>query len=316
MPVWQAVGRTRIFSRAAMPRWAIVLSVLAVLTGILCFLPWDFELSADGTLTPEDRYEIYSPVDGEIKWVVQGNGDEKLRVEKGVVVAELDNDDLRQELIELENNIVLENEKISEAEDQIRTQGPELTPVQELMLEKEIATSYARIDGYQNEKIIVEKKIRSLSVPALGSGLIVDWQLEEKLKNRQVSRGEKLMTIVDDSKEWIIEVEMLEKKFGHLVQAQQNFQADDLQVTFVLVSAPNERFQGKLISIDRKADVIGEKGNTVLLRIAFNKEEINPDLLLYGGGVTTRIHCGRRSLGYVLFREVYETLQRNVFFWF
>lgn len=316
MPLWQAIGRTRIFSRAATPRWIIVLSILAVLTGILSFLPWNFELSADGKLTPKNRYEIFAPLDGEVKWVIEGEPGKPLRVEKDQVVAELENDDVQRELIELQNNITLELEKISEAEDQLRTQGPDLTPVQELRLEQEIATSYARIEGYRQEVEIARKKMAGLKVPAKGNGLIVDWQLNEKLKNRQVSRGQKLMTIVDDSKDWVVEVELLEKKFGHLVEARKALEEGNLKVTFVLVSLPNRKYEGRVISIDQKADVVGEKGNTILLRIAFDKNEIDPELLLYGTKVTARIYCGRRSLGYVLFREVYETLQRNVFFWF
>ncbi|MEC9093796.1 MAG: HlyD family efflux transporter periplasmic adaptor subunit, partial [Planctomycetota bacterium] len=315
MPLWQAIGRTRMFTRAATPRWVVVLSVLFVLVCTLCFLPWNFELSGDGKLTPETRYEIYSPADGEIKWVLLADESGDLIVDAQAKVAELNNDDLMRERIEVSNNITLEHEKIGEAEDKIRTRGPELTTVEELRLQQEVATSYARISGYENELQIINKKINALTVTTPGTGRVVDWQLEEKLINRQVNRGEKLMTVVDETKEWIVEVEMLEKKFGHLQRAQEEF-SDELKVTFVLVSLPNQRYEGKLISVDHKADVRGEKGNTILLRIAFDKEAINPDLLLYGTNVTARIHCGRRSLGYVMFREVYETLQRIVFFWF
>lgn len=315
MPVWQAIGRTRIFSRAALPRWAIVLSILLILVGTLCFLPWNFELSGDGKLTPKTRYEIYSPADGEVKWVFQPDEQGSFNVDSNTQVALLTNDDLERELIELNNNIALEAEKISEAEDKIRSLAGDLTPVEEFRIEQEIATSASRILGYEDEIKIINKKLAALAVAAPGPGRIVDWQLAEKLINRQVSRGEKLMTIVDESKDWIIEVEMLEKNFGHLAQARKDFE-EDLKVTFVLASQPNQKYEGTLVSIDQKADVRGDKGNTILLRIAFDKTELDPDLLLYGTKVTARIYCGRRSLGYVLFREVYETIQRNVFFWF
>ena len=316
MPLWQAIGRTRIFSRAAMPRWGVFLSIFAVILGILCLLPWDFELSAEGKLTPEVRHEIYSPADGEILNVISGAEGEKLVVKDQQILAQLNNDDLRRELIEVQNNIVLEVKKINEFEEQMQSHGEEMTYVQQLRVKTDQAMAMARIQGLRIEESVIKDKINSLTVKSPGKGMVVDWQLDEKLKNRQVSRGQKLMTIVDESEEWIIEVEMMEKKFGHLVRAQENFDTQNLEVTFVLVSLPNLKYKGRLISVDRKADVTGEKGNTILLRIAFDKEDIDKDLLLYGTKVTTRIHCGKRSLGYVLFREVYETLQRNVFFWF
>jgi hypothetical protein len=165
------------------------------------------------------------------------------------------------------------------------------------------------------ERELIRQKFDKLAVVSPGAGRIVDWQLKDKLDGRQISRGENLMTVVDESGEWVIELEMLEKKFGHLSKATTVFE-EDLKVTFVLASLPNEKFSGSLISYDQKADVRGENGNVILLRIKFDKNDIPADLLLYGTQVTARIYCGKRSLGYVLFREVYETLQRNVFFWF
>ncbi len=122
------------------------------------------------------------------------------------------------------------------------------------------------------------------------------------------------MTIVDEEGEWEIELEMLEKKFGHLANARAELKGQ--KVTFVLSSLPNEKFTGEVRSIDQKADVRSEKGNVILVKVKIDKEDVPESLRLYGATVSARIYCGERPLGYVLFREVYETLQRNVFFWF
>ncbi|MDG2469745.1 MAG: HlyD family secretion protein [Pirellulaceae bacterium] len=313
MPLWQTISRTRIFSREAVPRWSIVLSVLLVLMGILTFLPWDFELSADGKLTPMTRYEIFAPHDGEVIRLIEPDAENQLFVTPGQTLIQLNSDELRGELIDLDGELAEARRMIGSAEDKLRT--PELSIVESLRLEQEITTNYVRVQGLNRERELIRQKFDKLAVVSPGAGRIVDWQLKDKLDGRQISRGENLMTVVDESGEWVIELEMLEKKFGHLSKATTVFE-EDLKVTFVLASLPNEKFSGSLISYDQKADVRGENGNVILLRIKFDKNDIPADLLLYGTQVTARIYCGKRPLGYVLFREVYETLQRNVFFWF
>ena len=52
----------------------------------------------------------------------------------------------------------------------------------------------------------------------------------------------------------------------------------------------------------------------MLLRVAIDKEQL-PELRS-DTTVTARVQCGQRSVGYVVFHEVLETLQRKVLFWF
>lgn len=314
MPLWQAIGRTRIFSRAAVPRWTIFLSVMTVVIGLLCFLPWSFELSADGKLKPVTRYEIYAPADGEVDLQIKPNSDGEYYVDDGLRLVEIINKDLRAEYISKNNDIVIESSRIAENQNKLNNNSGDLTVLEELRLNQEIRTSDAKIVGLRNELMLIEQKLNKLLMDSPGDGRVVDWQLENKLQGRQVSRGEHLMTVVNEKGEWEIELEMLEKNFGHLAAARDDKKGQT--VTFVLTSLPNEKFTGRLVSIDRKADVRSDKGNVILVRIAIDKRDIPEDLLLYGTSVNARIYCGRRSLGYVLFREVYETLQRNVFFWF
>lgn len=312
MPLWQTIGRTKIFSRAAMPRWAIVLSVLAIVTAILCFLPWNFELSADGKLIPVTRYEVYAPYDGQVELGLTPNDDGEYFVEANQIFARINSIDLQSELTKVDSDLTLERTsyqgKINERK------NPDLTVAENARLDQEIQAAAARFNGLLEERKVILSQIKSLDIASKGRGRVVDWQVENKLQDRQVSRGEHLMTIVDEAGDWEIELEMLEKKFGHFANARAELKGQE--VTFVLSSLPNEKFTGEVQSIDQKADVRSEKGNVILVKIRIDKEDVPESLRLYGATVSARIYCGERSLGYVLFREVYETLQRNVFFWF
>ena len=67
------------------------------------------------------------------------------------------------------------------------------------------------------------------------------------------------------------------------------------------------------MEIHRTAEVRGDQGNAVLIRVAIDKDEL-PELRSETS-VTARIHCGRQPIGFVLFHELIETVQSKVLFW-
>ena len=65
--------------------------------------------------------------------------------------------------------------------------------------------------------------------------------------------------------------------------------------------------------LERRQEVRGEDGNTILLRVAVNKDELPH--LHDQTTVTAKLYCGRRSLGFVWFCDLIETVQGKVLFW-
>ena len=86
-----------------------------------------------------------------------------------------------------------------------------------------------------------------------------------------------------------------------------------MPVTFVLSTHPGREFTGRVVEVERSAEVRGEEGNTVLLRVAIDKKEL-PELHSETT-VTARVHCGRRSLGFVWFHDLIEAAQSKILFW-
>jgi hypothetical protein len=83
--------------------------------------------------------------------------------------------------------------------------------------------------------------------------------------------------------------------------------------TFVLASHPGKVFEGRVIEIEQSAEVRGEEGNTVLMRVAVDRDELPP--LHDQTTVTARLHCGRASIGYAWFCDLIETVHTHVLFW-
>jgi hypothetical protein len=86
-----------------------------------------------------------------------------------------------------------------------------------------------------------------------------------------------------------------------------------LPATFQLHTHPGQEFAGRVVEIQRTAELGGDGGQRVRARATLEKQGL-PDLRS-DVTVDARISCGRRSLGYVWFRDVIETARAQVAFW-
>ncbi len=87
---------------------------------------------------------------------------------------------------------------------------------------------------------------------------------------------------------------------------------DQMQVAYILATEPGTTHYGTVEEVQRSAEVRGEEGNTVLIKVAINKEEL-PDLRP-GATVTAKVYCGRRPLGYVLLHDLISFIQTRIIF--
>jgi hypothetical protein len=87
---------------------------------------------------------------------------------------------------------------------------------------------------------------------------------------------------------------------------------DDENVTFQLGSDSTKTLKGRIKEIYKSAEVRSDEGNTVLIKVAIDKSQIRD--LRPGAGVTAKIKCGRRSLGYAWLHEVFTFIQTKIIF--
>ncbi len=91
---------------------------------------------------------------------------------------------------------------------------------------------------------------------------------------------------------------------------------DQLDVTYVLATDPGTRHTGKVKQIHLYAEVRGEEGNTVRVKVAIDKNELRPEHLRQGAAVTAKIDCGKRSIGYVWLHDLIAWVRKMWFRWF
>jgi hypothetical protein len=127
-----------------------------------------------------------------------------------------------------------------------------------------------------------------------------------------------MMEVADTSGPWELEVMMPESRMGYVAQAWTDAQKAnrDLPVTFILATSPSKKLQGKVEEIHRSAEVRGEDGNTVLIRVSFDQDKLrevvsDPKI---GAGATAKIKCGRASVAFVWLHDLWDFIQAKVLF--
>ena len=121
--------------------------------------------------------------------------------------------------------------------------------------------------------------------------------------------------MADPTGVWELEVLMPEYRMGHITQAWIESNGN-LPVTFFLATSPEDQLTGKVEEIHRSAEVRGEEGNTVLVRVSFDQEAMRRTISdpKMGAGTTAKVHCGRRAIGYVWFHDLIDFVRAKILF--
>ncbi|MEM7455066.1 MAG: HlyD family efflux transporter periplasmic adaptor subunit [Planctomycetota bacterium] len=314
LPLWKLIGKiSDAFRGKRLLKTAGILGAVGAAIMFLCFYPWEFTLSSRGQLIPETQREVFVQVDGVLDEVLVPEDPDEI-VGEGQLLARMSNNDLQAEIEYLEGELrrldqemaTLERSKFENQEglDRIVLAGQHAEAVEE----------YKSIDYNLRLKLA---DARQLEIYSPIQGQVINWQLRQNLLRRPVVKGQNIMTVVDPDANWVVELEMPERRIAHVMNARRESESDEpLQVTFALASHPGTEFRGTVQSMDRRLDVHSDEGNTMLVRVAFDRNDLPEDLLRSGTRVTAQIHCGEASIGYVYLHELFETVHSTFLLWF
>ena len=314
MPLWRAIGRwSWVVKARTLPKTILVVLLLAALL-VGCFVfPYKFEVESDGKLLPVNRAEIFAQMDGDITSVEVSHGSV---VQPGTPLATLRNIDFDAQVTKLKGDMV---RTASERSSKTALLRKTTDKMEQSRLAGEIQELSVQLDYYAREMALLQQKQQDLVVKSQIAGVVVTFDVKEKLENRPVQRGQVLMEVADPTGDWEVELYMPENRIGLVREAQKNlvkeFPDGDLRVTFILASQPDKKIKGRIVEIHKTAEVREEMGNTVLVRVAFDKSQVpNPNM---GASVTGKIYCGERSIGYVWFYDLIAFIQQKILFrWF
>ena len=164
---------------------------------------------------------------------------------------------------------------------------------------------------------------RELDIRSPITGQVISWEIEDRLMRRPVQRGDALMKVADTEGAWQLEILMPDKRMGVIERARQKAKeqdpTSDLVVEFILAADPDTTHVGTVKDIARSAEVHGDEGNTVMIKVEITDEVKAqlPQPLKLGESVSAKILCGKRPIGYVLFHDLFAFVQSKIVFrWF
>lgn len=310
LPLWKALGKINWLTK--LPKALLAGGALAAIAAALVLVPYDFRIAARGKLQPLDRRDIFAATDGV---VVEVPVDHAQMVSPGEVLATLRNTDLDVEVASLLGKQTTLQEQIATAQRALLNES-QLSIEEQNRVAGELLELKQSLDSVERQLELYAYKQQQLTVRSDRAGQVVTWQVRDLLLSRPVQRGQVLMTLVDPAGPWELELELAEKRLGHALEAWEAAQRAQrpLAVSFQLSTHPGQEFRGQVTEIERRAELRGQEGNVVLVRVAIDKDAL-PELHTETT-VAAQLECGARSLGYVLLQDAIEAVQKQWLLWF
>jgi multidrug efflux pump subunit AcrA (membrane-fusion protein) len=324
MPVWRAIGKSKFLVQArTLPKTVLIVLGLVVVVLALFLWPADFDLHAKGTLEPVDRMDVYADGDGQIaEFAPDADGkpiEHGSKVKKGQLLLRLRNPKLEVQKADIDGQVVSEQEHAYSLQHEISTGGSMLKPDEHARLMGQLNESQGKLESLKDQQKLVAAQLADLEVYSPIDGRIVTWDLKTHLENRPVQRGQTLLRVADTDGPWELELHMPDDRMGFILRQQNEVRKTkdpDLHVDYILATEPGKNEKGIVKEIKLTVEPEKEEGNMEIIRVAINKSDIDPANLREGAAASGKVKCGRRSLGYVWFHDLFSFLQTKVFFRF
>ena len=319
MPLWKFIGKSRWLIQAkTLPK--TILGVIALVALGLWLTLWqtDFTLEARGTLRPTIRSNVFAGIDGQVvKVLVHHN----MKVQSDQTLAKLQNIELQKQLTSMQGSRFSSEKQLNSIMRRLQDSSQPLTPAEDTELRGDLAKLNATIASLKEEEAWLEKQFEMLEIKSNMAGTVTTWKVEERLQNRPVTRGQELLQIADTTGPWEIELMMPEHRMGHIEEEATKWKKENkgkLRVTFILALDPEKEHEGSVREIATIAEIRGEDGNTVLIRVDPKDQELFHSLigLRPGAEVTAKVYCGKASVGYVWLHDLIGWVQSKVLFRF
>lgn len=294
---------------ASLPGWGVALGAVLLLVAALCLIPASLELEGRGILQPTARREVFANVAGVVTKVHVRHGD-AVRSSDERPLLELENPALEERIASLDGQIAATAERARAVQNTLLSEK-DLRPAEKDRLRGELAQLQQTTISLKEQRELALHQKQQLRVFSPIDGVVTTWDVHDRLVSRPVERGQVLLSVADPGSEWELDIRMPEDRMGHILAAQKEH-GEDLLVRFILATEPGVTYEGRIKEIHRRAEVHGEVGNSVAVKVAFDRDELPH--LRPGATVIAKVVCGNRSLGYVWLHDLWAFVQSRILF--
>ncbi len=314
LPVLKAIGG--LGRRGSRIWWLTGFLVAAACLVASLLIRVDHRVIATGQAQPQVRRQVFAGIDGVVKELLVRDGD---RVRAGDALIRLENADLETKLQDLSGQLQTATQRLRSLQSMRLGNRSDVSAEARLAMEERQLIS--ELEGLRSQQSLLRDQQAELTVPSPIDGRVVAWQLTERLSDRPVSRGNALLTVVDESGPWELSLVIPDADAGPVLEAAKR--RGTLPIRFAIATEPQSSFDASLRSLST-ATRLDETGQYVIDATA--DIDVSPDApattrwqggeTTIGADVTARIACDRRSLAASWFSDVVDFVHRNVLFYF
>jgi multidrug efflux pump subunit AcrA (membrane-fusion protein) len=313
LSLWRTLGRWKqaCFAPGTRRRtWIILAAVTAAVTA-LAIVPADMTVFCRGTLNPAVRRRIFAPLDGTVAEIKVKHGD---RVKQGQPLVVLRNTDLDIAEAEVVGRRTAAVEQLIAVERALVDEARRSTAEERAKLSGERSQLREQIEALDRQLELYAQKRKLLVVESPIDGEITTWNAEDLLEQRPVRQGQQLLMVADVGGGWELELQVPDDKSGRVVETART-SAEPLKVTFSPALDPGTVREGVVAEVHNSAELRGDEGSTVLVRVQIRAEELPQRRP--GAEVAAHVHCGREPIGYVWTCDAVDFVKRRILFrWF
>jgi multidrug efflux pump subunit AcrA (membrane-fusion protein) len=286
---------------------AAALGVLGLATILitLAVVPAEFYVQVEGTLQPQVRRHLFAPSDGVVEDLQVDHGD---KIAVGEPLLRIRNPALELEMASLRGDLQTAQSKLAAVRAARSRPSDGADASEQDRLASEEQQLGLEIQGLENQLAIADQFQQELQVTSPLAGIVLTWNTHQVLDDRPVKQGQLLLTVADPAGPWGLELRIPDRQAGHILASRPQGQPD-LPVTYLMASDPAITHRGKLRQLALASDIID--GRSAADAVVTLDDSLPPEARA-GTHVTARIHCGRRSLGYVWLHDLIDFLRTSL----
>ena len=293
-----------------LPKIAAIAGGLLAGIAALAIVPANFEIEGRGLLQPRERRNVFARSDGIVSEI---RVDEPPNCREGDVLVVMTKSQLDFDSTRVLGEMQTARKRLASAQASRLKMTPQTAADREkynllTAEEEEVRESLKSLE--QQQQILTAQR-DELVVRSPLTGSVITWNVRQLLESRPVQRGQVLMQVADLGGPWVLEIEVPDDRIGHVLAARDRLPSG-LDVSFLLATEPGVAYHGKIEKVAMSTDVRPPEKANVLVTVAIDHDQI--PRLRPGATVVSRIQCGRRSIGFVWFHSLWETIQKKVLF--
>ncbi len=297
-PLRTSVRATKRVHRSAWHSWTMR-AALTGLAAVIAFFPVPQQITTTAVLAPKSKNCYYAPSDATVTKIVVPDF-ENQQVKKGDLLLELKSIALNQSLSRLEADAIANSPRIQFLKSECLRAVP--NSAESRRFSAELEQLELKSLEIAKEQELIEEEQAKLKIVAQEDGELTAWDIENRLRDRPVARGELLLTTCDPTAGWELQVSVPEYRVGLVSDALARSENRVIPMRFSLSSHPNVLMDGSLTWMAPQATRNAAGANVVL-----STGTVEGELPLKKEGAIARvtIDCGRVPAIWLVVRDAY-----------